>query len=300
MTYCTPGPGFPDANTAKLLSKNNSLIWAEIAAIQQAILSATSGCQLDTTSMLCVDKGGSYCVTVAGTTPMTYIAGISAIDITAAGSDYFPIIATVEFTHLTGTGATASATVENGVITDITVTDGGTGYTVDPVEVVVNHPTGQGFSGTVITDGAGVITAVTIQDGGILYSDLLPTVVITDMDGNGSGAVAELGVGQLLGDITDVTIISSGANYSATVIGEIFPALTSTGTSATVSVTSIGNPYVTVPYDYYLTLLGQSNDCALQDQLDTVSAYFLRLGYTVDIQVNPNTGSTIQWKICWC
>lgn len=74
-----------------------------------------------------------------------------------------------------GTGATATATEDAGVITEITVTDGGEGYQ-NPVATVDGGGSDAELSVTVVD---GVITAITVDAGGTGYSD--PVVTITDV-----------------------------------------------------------------------------------------------------------------------
>lgn len=67
---CTPGSGFPDASSMQQMSTNLPVVWEEICMIQQAILAASSHCQ---------PAGAKMCVTIAGTTPMTFISGVASI-----------------------------------------------------------------------------------------------------------------------------------------------------------------------------------------------------------------------------
>lgn len=383
MASCDNNTGFPTAGDAKKLSRNNGVIWNEICALQQAILAATSGCEYDETAMTCVNKGGSYCVTVGGQTPMTWRASVSDVTVVTPGQDYFPVTATATFVHPIGTGATADVIVSDsgvvtgftitapgsgyepivatadfttlsgssaivtlivdetsGAITDtvisnpgagflvgeiipvdhltgtgavleitsvgsggeiqtITINDGGMDYQTIVAEVVVNHPTGAGFDG-VVQVAIGTVIGVSIVDGGILYNDLLPVVVIEDVTGNGSGAETITEVGLTLGELVDIIVTAGGANYSSDTIGTVVPAPTSSGADATVDVTVNLNPYGTTPRDYYLSLIGQLDDCGIKDQIEQVISYFQALGYLIEAQVDPTTGATIQWEICWC
>lgn len=60
------------------------------------------------------------------------------------------------------------------------------------------------------------------------------------------------------------------------------------------------NPYPTDPYQYYLSLIGQLDDCGIKDQIEQVVAHFTNLGYTILPHVDPDTGETIMWEVCWC
>lgn len=66
-----------------------------------------------------------------GTDAPTTVRGVGTITITAGGTGYTSA-PTVTFTGGAGTGAAATAIVENGVVTGITITNPGTGYTSVP------------------------------------------------------------------------------------------------------------------------------------------------------------------------
>lgn len=69
-------------------------------------------------------------------------SGIYSISVSTGGTDY--TTATVEITNGGGTGATATATIEDGAITSITITDEGVGYTSTPTITI----TGDGSDAT--------------------------------------------------------------------------------------------------------------------------------------------------------
>jgi hypothetical protein len=386
MTCGSGAATFPTAEQAKILSRNFEVIWAEIAAIQAAILKATSGCYCVDGNP--VDRGGKFCVIVSDDTPMTMNRGISAITVTAPGQDYFPVVATATFARpnnaigvdafgtviVSPAGTVASISIENGglgyntaiatvdttamlginailtpvvnaltgaitsviiidagiqyqpnepipivgntagtganitvgtvdaltgAILTVVITSGGVNYQPIPATVTVHHPIGQGFVGLVqVTNGA--VTGVSVQNGGILYGQMMPSVELIDIVGNGSGAETYTTVDATTGALTGVTVTNAGVNYSASTTGIVIPAPTSTGTGATVSVTASPNPYGTDPYLYYLALIGQLDNCGIKDQIEQVKNYFIQLGYMIEAQVNPDTNATIQWEICWC
>lgn len=289
------GPGFLSAEDAKMMAKNSPVVWAEIAAIQQAILTSLCNCNNG--------EGGSgpgSCVTVKGNTPMTFIDGLKSIRVVTPGRCYCPVKATVKFQHLTGMGASANAIVANGVVTDIVMVSGGGGYINADPTVYLEHPIGVGFRGVVMVNHAGVILGVSIQEGGILYADVYPTANIIDPTEKGSGAVTKVNVNEETCGIESVDIVKTGIGYSAETYGEIIPAPNSKGIGASIDVTVNDNPYGTDPYQYYLAHMGEQTDCNLVSQIDQVKSYFMGLGYQVRVDVNPDTGATIQWTICWC
>lgn len=74
---------------------------------------------------------------------------------------------TVTFTGGGGSGATASAVVVNGVVTAITVTNGGSGYSSPPT-VVITDPLGNGTGATATASlNAGAVDSVTVTNGGV-------------------------------------------------------------------------------------------------------------------------------------
>lgn len=68
---------------------------------------------------------------------------VTSISVTAGGTGY-SLNPTVTLTGGDGTGATAKSVVSNGVITGITVTNGGTGYTVAPTVSIPAPPSSPG------------------------------------------------------------------------------------------------------------------------------------------------------------
>ena len=65
---------------------------------------------------------------------------ISAVTVTKGGSGYTTATVTIEDTRgesATGSGATATATIENGIVTVITVTNGGSNYSLQKKDRVI-------------------------------------------------------------------------------------------------------------------------------------------------------------------
>lgn len=74
-----------------------------------------------------------------------------------------------------GTGATAHAVVENGVVTGIVIDNAGSGYTTNPTITIggVTSGGGSGATATAVSDGD-VITSITVTNGGgkvVTYTD---------------------------------------------------------------------------------------------------------------------------------
>ena len=79
---------------------------------------------------------------------------ITSITLTSGGTNYSAPVVTIEDTYGTGTGATATATALVGVITDITLLNGGSGFTLgsSPL-VIITDPTGTGAAATATIGG---------------------------------------------------------------------------------------------------------------------------------------------------
>lgn len=388
MSDCSTSPGFPSASAMELLATNNAVVWEEICKLQQAILAAASQCH---------SAGGQMCTTVAGATPMTFVAGVSSVSVTSPGADYFydmpairfvppfgsfavgaaatintnggniigvnvaaggigyqPIPATMSVSSNTGidavleplidaagrvvavnivnpgTGYTTSDSVSaaraiapspayvnaafqiasvslTGEILAVIVSNAGSGYddSVATVEIIsaanppALYPLGTGFAANVFTDNVGSVTGVSITNNGYGYATYSPFLVITDP---GTGATAQI---DLLSDaVSSVTVLTPGSNYTQFATGTIFNPPT-TGlpnpplTPAVVSINVDTNTYGTNPALYYQVWAGLATNKTISLQLNTVLTYFSGRGYTISLQSNPATGTTLQWKICW-
>lgn len=112
-----------------------------------------------------------------------------------------------------GTGFAATATVENGSVNKITVTNPGTGYGANDVVILAFAATGTNPNSTAtasVTVTAGVITAVTPVDVGLGYT---ASATVQVLGGGGVGAVI---TGSIVGtSITSYTIVNGGEGYSS-------------------------------------------------------------------------------------
>ena len=124
--------------------------------------------------------------------------------------------ADVAFTGGGGTGAAATATVENGAITEIAVTNSGSGYTSAPSVVLSGgHGAGAVATATIL----GVVASISVTNGGHGY---LAAPVVT-INGDGIGATATAVV---TGPITAVARTAGGGGYTT-------PAVAITGSGGT-------------------------------------------------------------------
>lgn len=394
---CESGTGFPKAPDMAARAANLPAIWEEICKIQQAILEAANPCTPCAKTGLCHNGDGQLCTTVGGDTPMTFIDGITSIDVinggqgyvtdkpfakiippnggpgsgaaatvvtngseilainvTAGGSGYQPIHSTMTVTSGTGTGADLQPLVNaSGRLIGVSVMSGGTGYTLNDivtanraippnpmyrdatfritsvgpngeitgvqvihcgigyqdstatVEIVSSldntkpYPTGTGFRGLVVTDPSGVITGIMVANGGQGYGDMTPYLVINDP---GTGAVTKVNVEN--GVVTSIDVLKSGTGYTKDATGTVFnppgaPLPNPPAVPAIVKINVKENPYCTDPTLYYKVWAGTATNKAIQLQINTVMSYFKGLGYTIMAQTNPESGNTLQWKVCW-
>jgi FtsP/CotA-like multicopper oxidase with cupredoxin domain len=148
--------------------------------------------------------------------------------------------AVVGFSGGGGTGATATATTVGGVVTAVTVTGGGTGYTSPPA---ISFLGGTGAGATATATLTGSVGSISVTTSGSGYTSA-PAVVIS---GDGSGATA---IAALSGEVTAVAPASPGSGYTSvpTIVfsgggGGIGAAATATAGLGAVAVTG-GTGYV--------------------------------------------------------
>lgn len=194
-----------------------------------------------------------------------------------------------------------------GQILAVAVLNPGSGYQdsvttpiiVSSLNPLVAYPLGTGFLGSVFTDIAGTITAVTVNNSGAGYATYLPYLVITDP---GTGAVTKVTLSGT--SVASIAVLSPGSGYTSSATGVVFnpptaPLPNPPANPAIVDIVVAENTFGTNPNLYYQVWAGTATNKPIQLQLNSVLSYFKGLGYTIQIQSNPATGSTIQWKICW-
>jgi len=107
------------------------------------------------------DSAGNYYTSVSFEPAPDSTTNIDSITITQGGSGYTAPVVTISGD---GMGATAVATVSNGVITDVTITSGGSGYT--QAAVVVTDTTGSGaILNAVLRGNYGTLRTYYFQNG---------------------------------------------------------------------------------------------------------------------------------------
>lgn len=204
---CKPPTSFPNAGQARDMARDKSTIYAEICAIQQGILNATS---------LCTPDGGQFCTTVGGSTPMTFITSILDATVTDGGSDYFPVEAGALFYHpdpsfdYTAADAAADVTVVNGAINDFTITNGGSDYSPINATTTITSTLGTGAVLSLDISG-GIIQSATVVSGGTQYA-VGDVVNVVHPTGSGADLVVSQ-TGSPIGEVVEVTVNNGGIGY---------------------------------------------------------------------------------------
>jgi hypothetical protein len=210
---CTPGSGFPTASQMEQLATNLPVVWEEICALQQAVLAASSQCQ---------PGGGQMCTTVGGTTPMTFIAGVSSVTVVNGGAGYLTDTPSIRFIPPNGavaSGATATLITNGGNILGVTVTAGGSGYQPIPSNLSVSSLTGSGADIRPLVNANGEIVNVNIVSGGTGYT-LGDSVVATRAVGPDAvyiDAVFKITSISITGQILGIVIMIPGTGYQPSV-----------------------------------------------------------------------------------
>ena len=158
------------------------------------------------------------------------LKSVQAVNVVNSGAGY-TVAPAVRFSvpsNQTGSGATATTTIGDGVVGIITVTSGGGGYTEAPTVTFTNEvfETGVTTASAVaypIVSAAGTISAIHLSNTGVGYS-VAPTLVIGNPESSGSGTFSfnEIVTGSSSGTTARVRIWNSDTNTLevGTVAGE--------------------------------------------------------------------------------
>lgn len=134
---------------------------------------------------------------------------VTSVTVTEGGSGYTSNPVVV-FTGGGGTGAAGSVTLASGV-TSYTVSVGGTGYVIaTPPTVTVTGGGGTGATAVAVVDGA--VTGVSVSNGGSNYTTLT-TVSFSGGGGTGATAIVDSGNGVLTAG--QFTITNGGTGYTS-------------------------------------------------------------------------------------
>lgn len=194
-----------------------------------------------------------------------------------------------------------------GQILAIAIVNPGSGYQdsvteariVSTLNPLMDYPLGTGFFGTVLTNNLGEITQVVIDNTGAGYSTFSPYLVISDP---GTGAETQVTLSGT--SVASIAVTEPGTEYTPAATGAVFNPPTAALpnpplTQAVVTINVATNTFGTDPNLYWQVWAGVATNKQLQMQMNQVLSYFKGLGYTIQIQTNPATGSTIAWRICW-
>lgn len=238
------------------------------------------------------------------------IGQIVNVDIDVPGNNYnvgdSVIASRADYPNMLYTDATikVSSVSTTGAILSVDIINPGSGYqdSVSSVEIVsslspsLRYPVGLGFRGTVVTDVAGSVLNVIIQNPGAGYTELKPTLVINDFGQGAKTAVTLVNDG-----VSSVEVLDSGYGYTQSATASIINPITAAEptTDAIVSIAVQENTFNTDPSLYWRVWSGAETNTVIQRQLTEVIQYFTKLKYTIQIESNPLTMNTIQWKVCW-
>lgn len=241
---CTPGTGFPNAASMQQMATNNAVIWEEICMLQQAILAASSQCQ---------PGGGKMCTTVGGTTPMTFVTGVSSVTVTDPGAGYFQDTPSIRFIPPVGSpgnSATATLTTNGGNILDVTMTNAGVGYNPIPASLSISTVAGVGAVLQPLVNASGQIVSVNIVSPGVGYTTADSVIATRAVAPNPAyvNATFIISAVSVTGEILSVIVTNPGSGYqdsvaTAEIVSTLNPSMPyplGTGFMSTVLTDSLG------------------------------------------------------------
>ena len=185
----------------------------------------------------------------------------------------------VEFEY-EGTSAEATVVI-TGSVTSINVTNGGSGYTTQPIVSIIDGGAtsgNQAFASAQITEGT--VTGITILNGGTGYNEI-PTIEITGGGGTGATAVAVC-----RGPVDSIAITSTGSQYTYE------PDISLISGSGAVAYPSIINGKI----ESIIVTFGGSAYFGPPDVVITGDGIGATAFATVDLSTNIVTGITVSSK----
>lgn len=176
------------------------------------------GYLIDELVTLVITGGGSNDQARATATVTTSSGGVGLVQVTVGGSAYSAPLVT--FSGGGGTGAKAFVSgAANGVVTDITVTDPGSGYTSAPTVAIADSGGGSGSGATAIAQTRrGQITAITVNSGGSGYTAMPDIVISSPNDVEFPSIQAEAYATVTAGAISAITLTNKGIGYKSATI----------------------------------------------------------------------------------
>lgn len=125
-----------------------------------------------------------------------------------------------------GTGATATAVITNGVVTAVNITSAGTGYTSNPA---ISFNSGSGAVVGAVIGGGGTLAAIQMTNTGTGYTTVPNVTISAPALPGGVNAVAVANI--LNGNVTSISITNPGSGYTSNPTITIDPSPTG-GTNA--------------------------------------------------------------------
>lgn len=133
---------------------------------------------------------------------------VGSLQLVTPGSGYTDGTYALGFTGGGGTGAAGTYTVLGGVVTTLTLSSGGSGYTGSPA---ISFPSGGGTGAAAIASlSPGAVASVTVVNGGTNFTTT-PTLTFEGGGGINAAATANLTAGV----ITSVTVTNGGSGYTS-------------------------------------------------------------------------------------
>lgn len=172
-----------------------------------------SGYLRDDQVTLVFTGGGSDDQARATATVDLTTGGVAIVQVTTGGSGYSAPL--VSFSGGAGSGAKAFVSgAANGVVTEITVTDPGSGYTSAPTVTIADSGGGTGSGAVAIAEiRRGQITSITVNSGGSGYTGM-PDVVISEPNDFGFPLIQAEAYATIAGGVvTAITLTNKGIGY---------------------------------------------------------------------------------------
>jgi hypothetical protein len=142
---------------------------------------------------------------------------VTGVNITTGGTNY-ATAPLVEFSGGEGSGAAATAVVEDGVVVAVNITSPGTGYTAAPDVAFVVPGQGSGATAAATLSGA-TVASIAVVDGGAGYTEA-PVVKIVSATGSGAAAHAVL----TDDEVTSIVVDTPGSGYALPPTVVLYPA----------------------------------------------------------------------------
>ena len=210
---CNPNAGFPNATSMEQMATNNAVVWEEISDIQQGIIAASSQCQIGG-GQFCTTIGGRTPMTF-----MSGISYVTVTNPGAGYVVDSPALKFIAPNGSSGTGATGTLTTNGGNILSIAVTAGGTGYQPVPATLALSTVSGINAVLVPLVDAAGRIAAVNIVNTGSGYTVNDSVIATRAVAPNSAyvNAAFKITAVSITGEILAVVVTNPGSGYQDSV-----------------------------------------------------------------------------------